>query len=72
MKGFGTPKVINGNYPDDWLRMYAGPGSICKTRSYGTTFNILALIWDETYRLYAGRISPDFIDKATDSDYVTA
>lgn len=60
------PRVINGNYPEDWLKIYA------ESRLYLQDPIILhnfqypgAQLWDETYRLYSGRISSDFIDKAT-------
>lgn len=60
------PKVINGNYPDDWLRMYAESRLYLQDPIIWHNFQYPgAQLWDETYRLYAGRISPDFIDKAT-------
>lgn len=63
----GTPQVINESYPEEWLRIYGqekfhfeDPIIWHNLQSPGSS------LWDEIYKLYAGKISKRFVALASD------
>lgn len=60
-------KVINGNYPEEWLKLYAGSRLYLQDPIIWQSLKSPgAQLWDETYGLYSGDLTHDFISKARD------
>ncbi|MDO8426944.1 MAG: LuxR C-terminal-related transcriptional regulator, partial [Deltaproteobacteria bacterium] len=58
----GPPQIINGNYPDEWLRIYGGNELYYADPLVLRNFsNPGSQLWDETYSLYRDKMSPLFL-----------
>lgn len=63
----GTPRVINIDYPEEWLGIYGGSQLYFKDPIILQNFrNQGSQLWEETYALYSESLSPDFVGMARD------
>ncbi len=63
----GPPKIINGNYPMEWLKVYAESNLFYVDPIIWHNFQSPgAQLWTETYKEYGEKVSQDFIDKSND------
>ena len=62
-----TPKVINGSYPWEWLKIYGERELYYNDPIIWHNFQYPgAQLWDQTYELFSGKISRDFISMSRD------
>lgn len=62
-----VPRVINIDYPEEWLRIYGGSQLYFKDPIILNNFqNPGPQIWDETYELFGENVSEDFVRQAQD------
>ena len=62
-----TPRVINGSYPLEWLKIYGEEKFYFKDPVIWNNFqNPGAQLWEDTFKIYSEKLSGDFISKARD------
>jgi DNA-binding CsgD family transcriptional regulator len=63
----GPPKIINNNYPMEWLKVYAESNLFYVDPIIWHNFQSPgAQLWTETYKKYGEKVSQDFIGKSND------
>jgi len=62
-----TPRVINGSYPMEWLRIYGEEKLYFQDPVIWNNFqNPGAQLWDDTFKFFSEKMSGNFISKARD------
>lgn len=62
-----APKILNGNYPDEWLKIYGNEKLYFVDPTIWHNFQHPgAQLWDETYGLYGGKVPQRFISLSSD------